>query len=48
MFLYEGLRFEEVTDSEVWNSDVRVFSVLDSSSGEILGYFYLDMYRRFK
>lgn len=44
---HEGLSFEEVADAEVWNSDVRVFSVLDSSSSEILGYFYLDMYRRF-
>ncbi|XP_015894417.2 probable thimet oligopeptidase [Ziziphus jujuba] len=41
-----GLRFEEVVDAEVWNSDVRVFSVLDSSSGEVFGYFYLDIYRR--
>ncbi|KAF3431110.1 hypothetical protein FNV43_RR25840 [Rhamnella rubrinervis] len=41
-----GLSFEEVADAEVWSPDVCVFSVLDSSSSEILGYFYLDMYRR--
>ncbi|XWS63803.1 hypothetical protein CRYUN_Cryun06bG0133300 [Craigia yunnanensis] len=41
-----GLRFEEIVDAGVWNSDVRVFSVFDLSSGELLGYFYLDMYTR--
>ncbi|KAK8526345.1 hypothetical protein V6N13_017389 [Hibiscus sabdariffa] len=41
-----GLRFEEIADAEAWHSDVRVFSVFDLSSGELLGYFYLDMYTR--
>ncbi|XP_024023972.1 probable thimet oligopeptidase isoform X2 [Morus notabilis] len=41
-----GLRFEEIDDSEVWHSDVRVFSVLESGSGELMGYSYLDMYTR--
>ncbi|KAJ0094102.1 hypothetical protein Patl1_16849 [Pistacia atlantica] len=41
-----GLRFEEVVDVEVWHSDVRVFSVFDLSSSELLGYFYLDIYKR--
>lgn len=41
-----GLRFEEIVDADVWHSDVRVFSVFDLSSGELLGYFYLDMYTR--
>ncbi|KAI9080842.1 hypothetical protein K1719_037151 [Acacia pycnantha] len=41
-----GLRFEEIVDSEVWHSDVRVFSVFDLGSGELLGYFYLDLYSR--
>ncbi|KAL4301865.1 hypothetical protein GQ457_10G026390 [Hibiscus cannabinus] len=41
-----GLRFEEIANADVWHSDVRVFSVFDLSSGEILGYFYLDMYTR--
>lgn len=45
---YAGLRFEEIDDSEVWHSDVRVFSVLESGSGELMGYFYLDMYTRSK
>ena len=42
-----GLRFEQIADSDVWHSDVRVFSVFDLSSGELLGYFYLDVYTRF-
>ncbi|GMN49143.1 hypothetical protein TIFTF001_018304 [Ficus carica] len=41
-----GLRFDEIDDSEVWHPDVRVFSVLDLGSGELMGYFYLDMYIR--
>ncbi|KAK1577521.1 hypothetical protein Q3G72_022495 [Acer saccharum] len=41
-----GLRFEEVADAEVWHSDVQVFSVFDLSSNELLGYFYLDIYKR--
>ncbi|GFP94493.1 probable thimet oligopeptidase [Phtheirospermum japonicum] len=41
-----GLRFEEVADAEVWYQDVKLFSVLDLSSGELMGYFYLDMYTR--
>ncbi|KAJ7957621.1 putative Oligopeptidase [Quillaja saponaria] len=41
-----GLRFEEIADAEVWHCDVRVFSVFDLGSGELLGYFYLDIYSR--
>lgn len=45
--LLVGLRFEEVADAEVWHTDVQVFSVFDISSSELLGYFYLDIYKRF-
>ncbi|XP_042499957.1 probable thimet oligopeptidase isoform X1 [Macadamia integrifolia] len=41
-----GLRFEEIADAEVWHNDVRLFSALDFSSSELLGYFYLDIYSR--
>ncbi|KAK2987176.1 hypothetical protein RJ640_030768 [Escallonia rubra] len=41
-----GLRFEEVADAEVWHCEVHLFSVFDLGSGELLGYFYLDMYSR--
>ncbi|XP_021893882.1 probable thimet oligopeptidase [Carica papaya] len=41
-----GFRLEEISDAEVWHSDVQVFSVFDLVSGELLGYFYLDIYTR--
>lgn len=45
--LSAGLRFEEVVDAVVWHQDVQLFSVFDLSSGELMGYFYLDIYTRF-
>ncbi|KAK9027773.1 hypothetical protein V6N11_067596 [Hibiscus sabdariffa] len=42
-----GLRFEETADVEAWHCDVRVFSVFDLISGELLSYFYPGMYTRF-
>ncbi|KAL1336485.1 hypothetical protein HN51_030841 [Arachis hypogaea] len=41
-----GLRFEEIAGADVWHSDVRVFSVLDLGSSEILGYCYFDLFSR--
>ncbi|KAM7269210.1 hypothetical protein ACFE04_024707 [Oxalis oulophora] len=41
-----GLNFKEIVDAEVWHPDVSVFSVFDLSSSELLGYFYLDIYKR--
>ncbi|KAL5171186.1 putative thimet oligopeptidase [Glycine soja] len=41
-----GLRFEEIARADVWHGDVRVFSVLDLGSGELLGYCYLDLFSR--
>ncbi|XP_058102152.1 probable thimet oligopeptidase isoform X2 [Magnolia sinica] len=41
-----GLRFEEIEEAEVWHNDVRLFSALDFSTSERLGYFYLDIYSR--
>ncbi|KAK9750969.1 hypothetical protein RND81_02G233200 [Saponaria officinalis] len=41
-----GLRFEELVGAEVWHDDVRVFSVFDLSSGELIGYAYLDLFSR--
>ncbi|KAL0421505.1 UNVERIFIED_CONTAM: putative thimet oligopeptidase [Sesamum latifolium] len=41
-----GLRFEEVEGAEVWHQDVQLFSVFDLSSGELMGYFYIDIYSR--
>lgn len=41
-----GLRFEKITDAEVWHSDVELFSVFDLNSTDLIGYFYLDLYTR--
>lgn len=41
-----GLRFEEIADSVAWHHDVNVYSVFDLRSCELLGYLYLDLYKR--
>lgn len=41
-----GLRFEEIAGADVWHCDVRVFSVLDLGSCELLGYCFLDLFSR--
>ncbi|KAL3328044.1 hypothetical protein AABB24_035615 [Solanum stoloniferum] len=41
-----GLGFKEVEGAAVWHPDVQLFSVLDLSSKEFVGYFYLDLYSR--
>ncbi|KAJ1375756.1 Peptidase M3A/M3B catalytic domain [Sesbania bispinosa] len=41
-----GLKFEEIAGADVWHCDVRVFSVFDLSSSELLGYCYLDLFSR--
>lgn len=40
------LRFEEIKDAEVWHDTVRLFSVRDASSSDLLGYFFLDIFSR--
>lgn len=44
--LFEGLKFQEIKDVEVWHETVCLFSVTDVSSSELLGYFYLDIFSR--
>lgn len=41
-----ALRFEEIKDVEVWHDTVRLFSVWDANSSELLGYFFLDIFSR--
>ncbi|XP_047318955.1 probable thimet oligopeptidase [Impatiens glandulifera] len=41
-----GLRYEEIPDADVWHPRVHLYSISDLSSGEILGYIYLDLYSR--
>ncbi|KAJ8758908.1 hypothetical protein K2173_002687 [Erythroxylum novogranatense] len=41
-----GLRFQEIADARVWHDAVRLFSVFDLNSGDLIGYFFLDLYAR--
>ncbi|XP_013398573.1 thimet oligopeptidase isoform X1 [Lingula anatina] len=40
------LKFEEIPNPKVWHEDVKMYSVKDSASGDLLGYFYLDLFPR--
>lgn len=41
-----GLTFNELTPPQVWAPGVQLFSVSDSTTGEPIGLFYLDMFPR--
>jgi len=41
-----GLRFETVPNAPKWHEEVSCYQVLDSESGELQGFFYLDLYPR--
>lgn len=41
-----SLEFKLIEGAEVYHPDVTMYSVTDTSSGELLGYFYLDLFPR--
>ena len=40
------LEITEVEDASVWHADVTLFAMADRSSGELLGYVYMDLFTR--
>jgi Zn-dependent oligopeptidase len=41
-----GLRFEVIDTDNKWHDDVTLYKVSDSTTNDLMGYFYLDMYSR--
>ena len=41
-----GVTFQEIVTTNKWHEDVLLFSVTDTASNVLLGYFYLDMFPR--
>ncbi|XP_075254198.1 thimet oligopeptidase-like [Convolutriloba macropyga] len=40
------LEFQQISDGPTWHPEVELYQVTDADSGEIMGYFYLDLYPR--
>jgi len=41
-----GLTFTKETEGEVWHDEVELYRVDDTATGEIIGYFFMDMFPR--
>jgi Zn-dependent oligopeptidase len=49
MTIYEkllGLSFNEIETTNKWHNDVKLFSVADTKTNNLLGHFFLDLYPR--
>ncbi|KAK2155249.1 hypothetical protein LSH36_245g03012 [Paralvinella palmiformis] len=41
-----SLKYEEIPNAQVWCSDVKLYSVKDKKTDDLIGYFYLDLFPR--
>ena len=41
-----GIRVEEVKDADVWDPSVKLYTLRDAASGELMGRFYADLFPR--
>jgi thimet oligopeptidase len=41
-----SVKFEEITPADAWVAEVKEYSITDASSGQPIGWFYLDLYPR--
>lgn len=41
-----GIKYREVEEPSVWHEEVRMFEMLEKSTGDKIGVFYLDLYPR--
>jgi len=41
-----GLEYRAVPEAQAWHESVRLYEILDRSSGELLAYFYADLFPR--
>ena len=41
-----GIKYVEIMEPSVWHSDVKMYEMQDSNTGDLLGTFYLDLYPR--
>jgi len=41
-----SIQFNEINNPSVWHKDVKMYSIIDSVTDSVLGYFYLDLFPR--
>jgi thimet oligopeptidase len=41
-----GLEYEEIGSPDAWHEDVQLFAIHDAQSGELISYFYTDLFPR--